>query len=94
MVNVLVSLQVQDYAKWRPVFDEYNALRKTNGCQSGSLYRPPNNSNQVVILFGWNTLDNARRFFDLPEVREGMQRAGVQERPDIVFLDRQEKLAL
>ena len=93
MANVLVHLQVQDYAKWRPVFDEFSALRKLNGSQGAHLYRLPNNSTEVVILFGWNSLENARRFFDLPEVRQGMQRAGVEGRPEILYLDGQENIA-
>ena len=39
MSQILIRLSVQDYAKWRPVFDDYAAVRQTSGSRGGQLLR-------------------------------------------------------
>ena len=48
--------------------------------------------NELVILLEWDSLENARRFADVDELREAMQRAGVTDRPDVYFLEEVERL--
>lgn len=93
MANVLVRLNVQQYNKWRPIFDEFAALRKTHGSRGGRLFWANDKPNQVSILFDWDTLEHARGFFQLDEVRAGMQRAGVQGSPDLTFVESGEPIA-
>ena len=93
MSNVLVQLQTKDYAIWRPVFDELAGLRKSYGCLGGQLFRRTDQPNNVAVLYEWNSAENARRYFESPELREGMKRAGVQGPPEVVFLDTLEKLS-
>jgi hypothetical protein len=93
MANVLVRLNVQQYNKWRPIFDEFAALRKTHGSRGGRLFWTSDKPNQVSILFDWDSLEKARGFFQLDEVRAGMQRAGVQGPPDLIFVESGEQIA-
>ena len=91
MPYVLVRHEVQDYAKWKPVFDEHGASRKANGSKGGSLFRNADNPNEVVILLEWDSLENVRRFTQSDDLRQAMERAGVTDRPDIYFLDEVER---
>ena len=39
-----------------------------------------------VLLFEWDSLDNARRFLESEELRQAMKKAGVSGQPDVHFL--------
>ncbi len=62
-------------------------LRRRNGEKSYRILRPENGSNQVVALFEWDNLDNARRYASSVDLKEAMQRAGVVGKPEILFLE-------
>lgn len=94
MSNILLRLSVADYAKWKPVFDEYASVRKTSGSRGGRLFRNADNPNEVLILWDWDTRENAQAFFTSQGLRETMQRAGVTGRPDVYYLDEVERVAV
>lgn len=89
--HVLVRLTLEDYARWKPVFDEYAALRKTNGSMGGHLFQSANNPNEVLILFEWDH-EKSKGYFGSDEVKAAMQRAGVTGR-ELFFLNEVEHLS-
>jgi quinol monooxygenase YgiN len=88
MATFIVHHTVEDYAKWKPVFDQHAATRKAAGSKGGTLYRSADNPNELLIVWEWDSLANARKFSESPDLREVMQKAGVVGRPDIHFLER------
>ncbi len=87
MPYLLVRHKVEDYARWKPLFDAHGTTRQASGCRGGQLFRNANNPNELVILFEWDNLENARQFTQSSDLREVMQRAGVIEQPDVYFLE-------
>ena len=87
MTYLLVRHKVEDYAKWKPVFDEHGAARKAGGSKGARVFRNTDNPNEPVIITEWPTLEQARKFAQSPDLREAMQRAGVIGMPDVLFLD-------
>jgi heme-degrading monooxygenase HmoA len=87
MPFVLVRHKVQDYAKWKPVFDEHGATRKASGSKGGHLFRSADDPNDLVILLEWDDEKKARQFVQSEDLRQAMQRAGVSGQPEIHFLD-------
>ena len=49
MPYALVRHKVEDYARWKPVFDDEN--REANGSMGGYLFRNAGDPNELVILF-------------------------------------------
>ena len=94
MSHVLVRLSVEDFARWKPVFDEFAALRASMGSKGGRLFRKNDDPNEVVIVFEWSDHDKARQYFQSDELRQGMQRAGVSGRPEVIYLDALEHLSV
>jgi quinol monooxygenase YgiN len=84
---MLVQTEVEDYAKWRSVFDSLEGFRKENGQKSAHVMRSADNSNSITALSEWDTMENARQYAQSPELKEAMQRAGVTSAPSISFLD-------
>jgi quinol monooxygenase YgiN len=92
MPSLLVRHKVQDYGKWKPVFDAHATARKSGGCKGGRLFRNANDPNEIVMLFEWDSVENAQKFAQSPDLREAMQRAGVVDKPDVYFLEEVEKV--
>ena len=87
MPYLLVRHKVEDYARWKPIFDEHGATRKAAGSRGGRLLRSVEDPQDLVILFEWDDLDKARQFAQSEDLRQAMQRAGVAGRPDLYFLE-------
>lgn len=87
MPYILVRHKVQDYAKWKAVYDEHSTARKSGGSKGARLFRSPDNPNEVVVLLEWDNLEKARKFVQSDDLRQAMQRAGVADRPDVYFLE-------
>ena len=92
MPYMLVRHKVEDYEKWKPVFDGHQATRRESGGKGGFLFRNADDPNETIILLEWPDLEDARRFAQSEDLRETMQRAGVAEQPDIYFLEEAEKV--
>ncbi len=87
MPYLLVRHKVEDYAKWKPVYDQHATTRKASGGQGAQLFRNATDPNELVILFEWDDLERARQFAQSEDLRQAMQRAGVADQPDIYFLE-------
>jgi heme-degrading monooxygenase HmoA len=87
MAYMFIRSTVQDYEAWKSVFDSMSDLRRRNGEKSYRILRQDNGSNELVALFEWDSLDNARSYAASPELKEAMQRAGVIGKPEILFLE-------
>jgi heme-degrading monooxygenase HmoA len=87
MVYMLVRHSVEDYKAWKSVFDSVGDLRRRSGEKSYQILRQGNGSNELVALFEWDSLDNARKYAASPELKAAMERAGVTGKPEILFLE-------
>ena len=87
MAYMFVRHSVRDYEAWKSVFDDVSDLRKRSGEKSYQILRQENGSKELVALFEWDSLDNARKYAASPELKEAMQRAGVVGKPEILFLE-------
>lgn len=89
---VFIRAEVEDYERWKPVFDEGAAARRDAGSQGGQLFRDAENPNVVYHLLEWD-IDRARQFRDSPDLAEKMEEAGVTGPPTIFFMDKVEELS-
>jgi uncharacterized protein (DUF1330 family) len=87
MPYILIRHKVEDYSKWRPVFDEHGAARKAIGSKGGYLLRNTDDPNEVVMLIEVDDLEKARQFVQSEDLRQAMERSGVADQPDVYFLD-------
>jgi heme-degrading monooxygenase HmoA len=86
MTYILVQQHVEDYDKWKAVFEEHED-RQAAGSKGGIVFRNADDPTQVTVLLGWDNLENARAFTGSDELRAAMQRAGVVGPPNVYFLE-------
>ena len=83
-----VRHQVSDYAAWRKVYDEVEPLRAQYGCTAQRVLRLPEDGNDLFVTHEFPSATQASGFAGDPELREAMDRSGVQGMPRIeIFTD-------
>lgn len=90
MKYVLIIHEVKDYEVWKEVFDQASNIRKAAGEISYQLLRYDNDANKIVHFSVWNSLENARQFFESPQLIQIRKEAGV-ESPEFIYLEEIEK---
>lgn len=85
--TLVVRHSVNDYATWRPVYDELESLRLEHGCTDKRVLVSPTDGNDILITHDFPTVDQANAFAHDPGLRDGMQRAGVAGAPRIEIFE-------
>jgi len=85
MPHVLIIHEVEAYPAWKAIFDNAADIRKNAGEISFQLLRYDNDANNIVHFSEWTSLENARKFFESPELIEIRKAAGVKA-PNFIYL--------
>ena len=88
---VLVIHKVEDYNKWKPVYDEDGATRKDKGSKGASVLRNTKDPNHLVVITEWENLEKAKNFAESDDLKNTMLKAGVVGRPAVFYLEEIEK---
>ena len=84
---VLVVHDVNDYRKWRPVFDTHEESRLKSGLTNPRVFRNVERPEELVVSLQASNLRLAREFFSTEDLKNAMQTAGVASAPRISFLE-------
>ncbi len=87
MASMMVQHSVKDFAVWKKVYDSNVGLRTSNGELSDKVYQDAKDPNKLTIMFKWNSLANAQKFAQSPELKAAMEKAGVEGAPTTFFLN-------
>jgi len=85
MSHVLIIHEVDAYPAWKIIFDRAAGIRKQAGEISYRLLRYDTDANRIVHFSEWSSLEQARRFFESPELIAIRQQAGVKA-PEFLYL--------
>jgi hypothetical protein len=85
--TLVVRHKVADYTAWRQVYDELEPVRLQYGCTAKRVLRLPENHNDLLITHDFPSAEQAGEFAQSAELKEGMQRAGVDGQPQIEIFD-------
>jgi len=86
MQYFLIIHEVEDYPAWKTIFDRAINIRKNAGETSYQLLKYDRDSNSIVHLSRWSSLENARTFFESPALVEIRKKAGVKA-PKFIYLE-------
>jgi hypothetical protein len=83
MATIAAQITIQDYSKWRAIFDRAAPLRDKAGLKNVRIYRDADNPNQLIIWSEPQDLAKAREALAGPEIQNTMREAGVIGPPKI-----------
>ena len=87
MAAMLVQQKVKDFSEWKKVYDSVAGLRASNGALSDKIYTDASDPNQITIVFKWDSVANAQKWGQSPELKAAMEKAGVEGPPSISYLN-------
>ena len=90
MIYVIGDLKVENYDKWKPVFNERSTARKENGEQEAQLFRNLDDPHDVEILFKWDNKENAKKYMESKSVQKTLENVGARIEK-VTYLDEIEK---
>jgi heme-degrading monooxygenase HmoA len=94
IVYLLIKHRVEDYSKWKPVFDENRLTREKLGSKGWQLFHSLDNPNEIVILLEWDTKEHATMFIESEDLKKTMQDAGVVTKPEVHFFEKIEDFSV
>jgi hypothetical protein len=77
MATTFVQHRVADYDAWRRVYDGVAELQREGGVTAEAVYRAADDSSNVLVMHRFGTAEEARAFFQNPDLRAAMVDAGV-----------------
>jgi quinol monooxygenase YgiN len=87
MAYTIIRHEVEDYVKWREVFEGAREFRKSYGEEYTQVFRDNDNPNTITVLNRWSDLKRAKEFFTLDEIKQKMKESGMVSEPTIHFLN-------
>jgi hypothetical protein len=83
---ILLTTQVEDFDRFSEIFSTKGAeKRKEHGSKGSTVYRDPNETDRVWVVFDWD-LEGFQSFASDPEVPAIMQEAGHKGKPQAAEL--------
>jgi hypothetical protein len=86
MVRVFVRHSVADYPTWRQHYDNFDTERRGMGVAGDAVYQSVDDPNDITAWHDFSTREAAESFASSPRLRDVMQQAGVQGKPEVWFV--------
>lgn len=86
MNYVLIIHEVEDYVAWKKIFDNASGIRKEAGEISYQVLKFENKPDKIVHFAAWTSIEDAKRFFESPQLVKIRSEAGVKT-PEFIYLD-------
>jgi hypothetical protein len=86
MAFSVVTLEVEDYDKWRAVFDRVGEQRSEHGMRSGRVYQDVASPNLVTVVVEGD-LSDLQAYYESQVLKDAMAEAGVVGPPRISFVN-------
>jgi hypothetical protein len=83
----MVKHTVQDYGKWKPIYDADGKNRKAAGCKGSQLFQDESNPNEITAILEFGSKEQALKMLESEDLRKTMQDAGVVGKPEFSFLN-------
>jgi hypothetical protein len=87
MIQMLCRNRVEDYTRWKKIFDSHASAHRAAGLELTHLWRDVADPNNVYFLFTVCSMDRARAFITDPSAAEAGHASGVLE-GEVHFLER------
>lgn len=84
---LIVTHEVEDFDRWKQVFDQALPTRRAVGEMASYILHNPIDRNVITVWFEWDTMERARTWASDPVLANGMAAAGVISAPTFSFHD-------
>ena len=82
----LSRVKAQTPVAWHRVMDELRPLRVEHGQVSEEILRASDDEHEFTVRIGWQSEEQARRYYAHPDLRSGIERSGGIDGRGLTFL--------
>ena len=86
MPHLIIRVTVQDFSKWKQVYDSNLPARQAAGLKELNLWRNADKSNELVLLFDVSDIAKAKEYTLSTELKEKLKAGGVIGPAENLFL--------
>src|SRR5687768_10294461 len=90
MIHMLCRNKVEDFEKWKSIFDSHAKAHQEAGLKLLHLWHSLEDKNDVYFLFEVADIKKINLFLNTPSSLEAQALSGVIEKPSILFLQQAE----
>jgi hypothetical protein len=87
MATMIVRFQVQDFDRWKAVFDGMDRVRRDHAITAASVHRNAADRDVVVTILHADTMDAAKAWGNSDVLRDAMSRAGIDDVIEVEYLE-------
>lgn len=87
MATMIVTHRVSNFETWKSTYDGHAGARAQAGFTSANVLRDAADPNKITLVLSNPSLDAAKKFAGSPDLKQAMQKSGVEGPPDISFLE-------
>ena len=87
MATVILNHKVEDYKKWRPVFDSDTRRRKEAGMTNERVFRSADDPNNIYIIAEVADISSTAKMMNDPDLAAKMKEGGVISKPTVTVLN-------
>jgi hypothetical protein len=84
---LIIQHKVANFAKWKPMYESHDSIRRSYGLTNYILGRGLNDPNMVIVILKMDDVNKAKELTGSQEMKERMQKAGVTGKPSFEYLD-------
>jgi quinol monooxygenase YgiN len=74
----IVRHRVANFDAWKTFYDSLTPIQAENGVRGHQVLRSKDDRNDVVVSHTFDSIDGARAFFAIPELKGWMRQGGVR----------------
>jgi hypothetical protein len=87
MATVILNHRVEDYKKWRPVFDADTRRRTEAGMKNEKVFRSADDPNNIYIIADVADPSTTAKMMNDPDLAAKMKEGGVISKPTVTVLN-------
>ena len=87
MATVILNHRIEDYSKWRPIFDSDNPRRVNAGMKNEKVFRGVDDPNNIYIIADVADPSSTAKMMEDPDLAAKMKEAGVISKPTVTVLN-------
>ena len=87
MATMIVRFRVEDFDRWKRVFDAMAPVRREHGIVGASIHRDAGDPGRVVTILTAGSLEEARAWGRSEALHRAMEDGGVTGTPDVQLLE-------
>lgn len=92
MAYVLTQFSVEDFMKWKVVFDSFVPIRKHYSSKGARAFRVLGDPNAVVVLTEFSDIERAIEMYASQDFKDAVERAGVIGSQVVTLLEEVDRL--